>query len=66
MLSMLSGLPQPGGQVRERPPSTWAWTCGTVWPACGPVLKTTRHTEILGPLEYATIIARMSTSDYRR
>ena len=18
----------PGGQVRERPPSTWAWTCG--------------------------------------
>jgi len=23
----------PGGQVRDRPPSRCAWTCGTSWPA---------------------------------
>jgi hypothetical protein len=33
---------QPGGQAIRRPPSTWACTWNTVWPASGPVLKTTR------------------------
>ncbi len=33
---------QPGGQRRSRPPSTCRCTCGTVCPAAGPVLVTTR------------------------
>ena len=37
-----SGPTHPGGHVRARPPRRCPWTCGTVWPASAPVLKTTR------------------------
>ena len=34
--------PQPGGQVMSRPESTWKCRCGTLCPACSPMLDTTR------------------------
>ena len=42
LLGELARAGHPGGQVRDRPPRRCAWTCGTVWPASAPVLKTTR------------------------
>ena len=33
---------QPGGQVMSRPASTWKCRCGTLCPACSPMLDTTR------------------------
>ena len=33
---------QPGGQVMSRPESTWKCRCGTLCPACSPMLDTTR------------------------
>ena len=37
-----AGSAQPGGQVMSRPDSTWKCRCGTLWPACSPMLDTTR------------------------
>ena len=33
---------QPGGHVISRPASTWKCRCGTLCPACSPMLETTR------------------------
>lgn len=33
---------QPGGHVMSRPDSTWKCRCGTLCPACSPILDTTR------------------------
>ena len=42
-LSFLSmPFSQPGGQVISRPDSTWKCRWWTLWPACSPMLETTR------------------------
>ena len=33
---------QPGGQDSLRPARTWKWRWWTLWPACAPMLDTTR------------------------
>ena len=41
-IPLRGGPHQPGGHVISRPDSTWKCRCGTLWPACSPMLDTTR------------------------